>query len=76
MLRLLLNAIPAPTGYVQEHLTAAEKLALATSPYQSTAALFEDCMLACIDAVLGDAGRANARRLRARAGCGVGDDRG
>src|SRR5690606_11717945 len=53
--RLLLNAIPTPTGYVQEHLTANEKLALAHSPYPSTAALFTDCMVACIDAELGDA---------------------
>ena len=52
--RLLLNAIPTPTAYVQEHLTTNEKLALAHSPYQSTAALFADCMVACIDAVVGD----------------------
>jgi ATP-dependent helicase HrpA len=37
---------------VQEHLTAAEKLALATSPYRSTADLFDDCLAACIDAVV------------------------
>ncbi len=54
MRRLLLNAIPTPTAYVQEHLTTNEKLALAHSPYQSTAALFADCMVACIDAVLRD----------------------
>ena len=30
--RLLLNAIPTPTAYVQEHLTTNEKLALAHSP--------------------------------------------
>jgi ATP-dependent helicase HrpA len=51
--RLLLKAIPSPTGYVQEHLTTQEKLVLAQSPYRSTAALFEDCMVACIDAVVG-----------------------
>jgi ATP-dependent helicase HrpA len=50
--RLLLLAIPSPTAYVQEHLTAPEKLALATSPYRSNAELFEDCMVACIDAVV------------------------
>lgn len=52
--RLLLLAIPSPTGYVQEHLTTQEKLVLAQSPYRSAAALFEDCMVACIDAVVGD----------------------
>jgi ATP-dependent helicase HrpA len=52
--RLLLLGIPSPTGYVQEHLTSQEKLVLAQSPYRTTAALFEDCMVACIDAVLGD----------------------
>lgn len=59
--RLLLNAVPSPLGYVQEHLTTTEKLALAQSPYRTTAALFEDCMVACIDAVLGD------RDIRTRA---------
>ncbi|GGK95730.1 ATP-dependent helicase [Salinibacterium xinjiangense] len=52
--RLLLLAIPSPTGYVQEHLTTQEKLVLAQSPYRTNAALFEDCMIACIDAVIGD----------------------
>ncbi|MGV8885377.1 MAG: ATP-dependent RNA helicase HrpA [Microbacteriaceae bacterium] len=52
--RMLLLAIPAPTAYVQEHLTTQEKLALATSPYRSNAELFDDCMAACIDAVIGD----------------------
>ncbi|HWR85657.1 MAG TPA: ATP-dependent RNA helicase HrpA, partial [Rhodoglobus sp.] len=59
--RLLLLGIPSPLGYVQEHLTTNEKLALAQSPYRSNAALFEDCMLACIDQVLGD------REVRTRA---------
>lgn len=52
--RLLLLGIPSPTSYVQEHLTTGEKLVLAQSPYRTTAALFEDCMVACIDSVLGD----------------------
>ncbi|MGK2938522.1 MAG: DUF3418 domain-containing protein, partial [Solirubrobacteraceae bacterium] len=51
--RLLQLAIPSPTGYVQEHLTTQEKLVLAQSPYRTTAALFDDCMVACIDAVVG-----------------------
>jgi ATP-dependent helicase HrpA len=52
--RMLQFAIPSPTSYVQEHLTTAEKLALATSAYRSTAELFDDAMGACIDAVVGD----------------------
>jgi ATP-dependent helicase HrpA len=50
--RLLLLATPSPVAYVQQHLTGAEKLSLATSPYRSTQALFEDCLVACIDDVL------------------------
>lgn len=50
--RLLQLAIPSPTAYVQEHLTPAEKLTLATSPYRSNAELFDDCLAACIDAVV------------------------
>jgi ATP-dependent helicase HrpA len=49
---LLLGGIASPVGYVQEHLTSAEKLALAASPYASTKALFDDCLAAVIDAVL------------------------
>jgi ATP-dependent helicase HrpA len=52
--RLLLLAIPSPLGYVQEHLTTQEKLVLAQSPYRNNAELFEDCMAACIDSVVGD----------------------
>ncbi|MFC4242066.1 ATP-dependent RNA helicase HrpA [Gryllotalpicola reticulitermitis] len=50
--RLLLNETPSPASYVQEHLTAQEKLALATAPYASTPALFADCLAAVIDDVL------------------------
>ncbi|CAN5235616.1 ATP-dependent RNA helicase HrpA [soil metagenome] len=53
--RLLQLAIPSPLGYVQEHLTTQEKLVLAQSPYRTNAELFEDCMAACIDAVVGGA---------------------
>jgi len=52
--RMLQLAIPSPTSYVQDHLTTQEKLYLAASPYRTTAELFDDCMAACIDAVLGD----------------------
>jgi ATP-dependent helicase HrpA len=48
--RLLMLGIPSPLSYVREHLTQAEKLLLATSPYQNVQALFDDCLLACIDA--------------------------
>jgi ATP-dependent helicase HrpA len=50
--RLLLGAIPSPVAYVQQHLTSAEKLTLAASPYPTTKALFDDCLTAVIDAVL------------------------
>ena len=50
--RLLMNGIPSPVGYVQEHLTGAEKLALAASPYPSTKALFDDCLAAVVDSAL------------------------
>ncbi|HWI32343.1 MAG TPA: ATP-dependent RNA helicase HrpA [Microbacterium sp.] len=50
--RLVLLAVASPTAYVQEHLTSAEKLALATSPYPSARALIEDCRVAVADAII------------------------
>jgi ATP-dependent helicase HrpA len=50
--RLLMLGIPSPLSYVREHLTQAEKLLLATSPYQNVQALFDDCFVACVDAGL------------------------
>ena len=50
--RLLLLAVASPASYVLEHLTSAEKLALAASPYPSAKALVEDARLAVADAVL------------------------
>jgi ATP-dependent helicase HrpA len=50
--RLLLLATPSPVAYVQQHLTGAEKMSLATSPYKSTQALFDDSLAACVDDVL------------------------
>lgn len=50
--RLLLLAVPSPAAYVLEHLTAAEKLTLAASPYPSAKALVEDARVAVADAVL------------------------
>jgi ATP-dependent helicase HrpA len=52
--RMLQLAIPSPVAYVQDHLTTAEKLSLAQSPYRTTTELFADCMAACIDAVVGE----------------------
>jgi ATP-dependent helicase HrpA len=48
--RLLLLAIPSPLSYVREHLTQTEKLLLATSPYHNVNALFDDCVVAAVDA--------------------------
>ncbi|MDQ4137555.1 MAG: ATP-dependent RNA helicase HrpA, partial [Actinomycetota bacterium] len=48
--RLLVLGVPSPLSYVQEHLSANEKLTLATSPYPSVKALLDDCLLACVDA--------------------------
>ncbi|MGC5170717.1 ATP-dependent RNA helicase HrpA [Microbacterium sp. DT81.1] len=50
--RLVLLAVASPTAYVQEHLTSAEKLALATSPYPSGRVLIEDCRVAVADAII------------------------
>jgi ATP-dependent helicase HrpA len=50
--RLLLHAVPSPASYVLEHLTSAEKLALAASPYPSAKALIEDARVAVADAAL------------------------
>ncbi|MFP7761160.1 ATP-dependent RNA helicase HrpA [Marisediminicola sp. LYQ85] len=50
--RLLLLAIPSPLSWVRDHLSQNEKLLLATSPYQNVNALFDDCLLAVVDAAL------------------------
>ncbi|MFI8631551.1 ATP-dependent RNA helicase HrpA [Microbacterium sp. NPDC077663] len=52
--RLLLLSVPSPTAYVLDHLTSAEKLALAASPYPSAKALIEDARVAVADEVMGD----------------------
>ena len=61
--RLLLLQVPSPVPYVLEHLTSAEKLVLAASPYPSAKALIEDARVAVADAVLDRAG--DAVRTRA-----------
>jgi ATP-dependent helicase HrpA len=50
--RLLLLAVASPASYVLEHLTSAEKLALAASAYPSAKALIEDARIAVADDVL------------------------
>ncbi|MDN3496005.1 ATP-dependent RNA helicase HrpA [Planococcus sp. APC 4015] len=50
--RLVLLSVPSPVAYVLEHLTSAEKLALAASPYPSAKALIEDARVAVADAVI------------------------
>jgi ATP-dependent helicase HrpA len=50
--RLVLLSGASPAAYVLEHLTSAEKLALAASPYASAKGLIEDCRVAVADAVI------------------------
>ena len=50
--RLLLLGIPSPLSWVRDHLSQTEKLTLATSPYQNVQALFDDCLVAVMDAAL------------------------
>ncbi len=50
--RLVLLGVPSPSSYVQQHLTSQEKLALAASPYQSAAALIEDCRAAVVQSAI------------------------
>ena len=52
VLRLVLLGVPSPSSYVQQHLTSQEKLALAASPYQSAAALIEDCRAAVVQSTI------------------------
>ena len=74
--QLLLQQVPSPAPYVQSNLTGAEKLALGASPYPSTDRLFDDLMLAIIDAELGATPPATAAEfeaLRARVAAGLVD---
>ncbi len=52
VLRLVLLGIPSPASYVQQHLTSAEKLALAASPYPNVAELIEDARTAVARAAI------------------------
>ncbi|WP_072312907.1 ATP-dependent RNA helicase HrpA [Agrococcus sp. Marseille-P2731] len=75
--QLLLRQVPSPGPYVQSNLTGAEKLALGASPYASTDRLFDDLMLAIIDAELGGgappASVAEFEALRSRVADGLVD---
>jgi len=50
--RLLLLRLPSPARRLADELSNAEKLALAGSPYPSTAALLDDCVAAAADALV------------------------
>lgn len=74
--QLLLAQVKSPAPYVQANLTGTEKLALGSSPYLSTDRLFDDLMLAIIDAELGAATPATTdefEALRARVADGLVD---
>ncbi|MEY2698141.1 MAG: hypothetical protein RL720_97, partial [Actinomycetota bacterium] len=49
---LVIAAVPSPAKYVQEHLTAQEKLILTQSPYANLSALITDAIAASVDSVL------------------------
>ena len=74
--RLVALTLPNPLGYVQEQLTTAEKLVLATAPYPSTKALLDDVLLAVVDELARDAAprdRAGFEALRDRVSGGLMD---
>ncbi|WP_313355861.1 ATP-dependent RNA helicase HrpA [Microbacterium sp.] len=52
VLRLVLLNVPSPASYVQNHLTAPEKLALAASPYPNVAKLIEDARTTVVRALI------------------------
>jgi ATP-dependent helicase HrpA len=54
--RLLLLAVPSPARAVLGRLDNAAKLALASAPYPSPSALFDDCMAAAVDTIVEDSG--------------------
>ncbi|RRJ86364.1 ATP-dependent RNA helicase HrpA [Gulosibacter macacae] len=73
---LLARAVPSPASYVQAHLTAAEKLSLAASPYRSTDALLADVLVALAVEALPDEPvrtRAEFEALRDRFNAGLVD---
>ncbi|WP_110588585.1 ATP-dependent RNA helicase HrpA [Microbacterium suaedae] len=76
--RLLLLTVPSPVSYIQEHLSAQEKLALSAAPYPSAKAVIEDCRAAAADACLARHGAVRTRkdfeRVRDEVSAGSVDD--
>jgi ATP-dependent helicase HrpA len=69
--RLLTLTIPSPLRYVQDRLTNADQLALASAPHGSARAVLEDAMTAALDTLIAQAGgpawdAEGFRRLRDR----------
>lgn len=52
VIALLQSDLPDPQRYILDHLSPAEKLAFAQSPYPTSAALVADCTRTAIDALL------------------------
>lgn len=52
VIALLQAELPNPQRYILDHLSSAEKLAFAQSPYPNSAALVADCTATAIDALL------------------------
>jgi ATP-dependent helicase HrpA len=50
--RLLVLTLPSPARAIADGLSNTEKLALAASPYPSTAELLDDCVAAAVDALV------------------------
>jgi ATP-dependent helicase HrpA len=72
--RLVALTLPSPLGYVQQQLTGAEKLLLATAPYASTKALLDDICIAVVEELAEDAAprtSADFQALRERVNAGL-----
>ncbi len=54
--RLLLLSLPSPVKFIYGRLTNKAKLAFSTTPHGSVTALFDDCVAAAVDKLVGDAG--------------------
>ena len=54
VIALLQAELPNPQRYILDHLSPAEKLAFASSPYPNSAALVADCTYTAIDALVPD----------------------
>ena len=74
---LLAKSVPSPASYVQSHLTSAEKLSLAASPYKNVDALLTDVLVAlAVDALPTESVRTSAQftQLRDRFNAALVDD--